>query len=136
MNDQLNLREALLKQLSRLAKNDMTKQYHVINMCIYEMVKNKEFLTLDTVTEKCNLYYKVQVSARYGKIVPQRVQRAIGGNSASAHHDEINCKLSTSGWSLKLGTSSCTAFLNEKNGYQHKLDLNSTLIANNANNVQ
>ena len=62
MNEQLNLREDLLKQLSRLAKNDMTKQYHVINMCIYEMIKNSEFLTLDTVTEKCNLYYKVQVS--------------------------------------------------------------------------
>ncbi len=126
------LREHLLKQLARLEKNDMTKQYNVINMCVYEMVRKNEFLTIDTLVDECNLHYIVQDRARYGKIVPQRVQRAIGGSSRTAHHDEINCKLSSSGWRLKLGKSTCKAFFADKNA-QHELDLNAGLINNSAN---
>ncbi len=52
MKEQSDLREHLLKQLSHLDMNDMTKQYHVINKCVYEMVKCGEYLTLETLVEK------------------------------------------------------------------------------------
>ncbi len=67
----------------------------------------------------------VQDNARYGKIVSQRVQRAIGGTSRTSHPEEINNKLSSSGWRLKLGKSTCKAFLDDKS-IQHELDLNVT----------
>jgi hypothetical protein len=127
MNELEELREHLVNQLSRLEKTDMTKQYNVINRCIYEMVRNREYLTLDTLVEKSNQYYIVQDVARYGKIVPQRVRRAIGGTCPSAHPDEINNRLSSFGWRLKLGKTACIAFFADKNG-QHEFDLNSTLI--------
>lgn len=123
MNEQSDLREHLLKQLSRLDKNDMTKQYHVINKCVYEMVKNKEHLSLETLVEKCNQHYIVQDVARYGKIVSQRVQRAIGGTSRTSHTEEINNKLFLSGWRLKLGKTSCKALFDDK-CIQRELDLN------------
>jgi hypothetical protein len=123
MNEQGDLWEHLLKQLSHLDKNDMTKQYHVINRCVYEMVKNGEYLTLETLVEKCKQYYIVQDNARYGKIVLQRVQRAIGGTTRTSHPEEINNKLSSSGWRLKLGKSSCKAFFDDKS-IQLELDLN------------
>lgn len=123
VNGHCDLREHLLKQLSYLNKNDMTKQYHVINKCLYEMVKNKEYLTLGTLVEMCNQHYIVQDNARYGKIVLQRVQRAIGGTSRTSNPEEINNKLSSSGWRLKLGKSSCKAFFTGKS-LQLELDLN------------
>ncbi|HLA27488.1 MAG TPA: hypothetical protein VJZ49_06300 [Syntrophales bacterium] len=67
MNEQSDLREQQLTQLSRLEMIDMTVQSNVINKCVYEMIRNKEFLSLDTLVAKCNQYYIVQDRARYGK---------------------------------------------------------------------
>lgn len=125
MNEQRDLREHLLTKLSRLEMSDMTVQANVINKCVYEMIKNKEFLCLDTLLEKCNRYYIVQDKARYGKIVPQRVRKHIGGNSRTAAANEINNRLSSSGWRLLLGNTTCKAFFSDKNGCR-ELDLNST----------
>ena len=103
----------------------MTVQSNVINKCVHEMIRNKEFLSLDTLVAKCNQYYIVQDRARYGKIVPQRVLRHIGGDSRTAAANEINNRLSSSGWRLLLGKSTCKALFSDKNGC-HELDLNST----------
>ncbi|MFH1910737.1 MAG: hypothetical protein ABIK91_01725 [Pseudomonadota bacterium] len=123
MNEQSDLREQLLTKLSRLERIDMTVQTNVINKCVYEMIRNKEFLCLDTLVEKCNQYYIVQDRARYGKIVPERVLRHIGGDSRTAGANEINNRLSSSGWRLQLNKTTCKAFFSDKNGC-HELDLN------------
>jgi len=123
MNERRDLRAYLLTKLSRLERIDMTAQTNVINKCVYEMIKNKEFLCLETLVEKCNQYYIVQDKASYGKIVPQRVQRHIGGSSRTAGVNEINNRLSSSGWHLRLEKSTCKAFFSDKDGC-HELDLN------------
>lgn len=124
MNEQIDLREHLLTKLSRLERIDMTAQTNVINKCVYEMIRNKEFLCMDTLVEKCNQYYIVQDKASYGKIVPQRVQKHIGGSSRTAGANEINNILSSSRWRLLLNKTACKAFFSDKDGC-HELDLNS-----------
>jgi len=125
MSEQRDLREQLMTKLSRLEMIDMTSQANVINKCIYEMIKNKEFLCLDTLVKKCNIYYIVQHDkARYGKIVPHRVLRHIGGTSRTAGTNEINNRLSSFGWRLMLNKSTCKAIFSDKNG-RIEFDLNS-----------
>lgn len=123
MKTETELREHLLSQLTRLDKSDMTLQHNVINKCLYNMVKDKEHITLETLAAKCNQLYIVQDKARYGKIVPQRIQRAIGGTSRTSHPNEINNKLASSGWRLKLRKSGCLALYSDKTS-QIELDLN------------
>ena len=75
--------------------------------------------------EKCNRHYIVQDKARYGKIVPHRVLRHIGGDSPTAGTNEINNRLSSSGWRLRLSKSTCKALFSDKNG-SIEFDLNSS----------
>jgi len=126
MNEHIKLRDQLLTGLSRLEMIDMTVQTNVINKCIYEMIRDKEFLCLDTLVEKCNRYYIVQDKARYGKIVPRRVLTHIGGgDSRSAGANQINTRLSSSGWRLMLNKTTCKALYFGKSS-RHEFDLNVT----------
>lgn len=125
MNDYNVLREKLLTHLAKLERIDMNVQTNVINRCVYEMVKNKEFLCLGTLVDKCNKYYIVGSRASYGQIVPQRVLRHFGGDSRTAAANEINNRLATFGWRMLLGKTTCKATFIDKNG-RGEFDLNTT----------
>ncbi|NVO00721.1 MAG: hypothetical protein HXX17_15500 [Geobacteraceae bacterium] len=130
MNELADLREDLLKQLSHLKKNDMTKKTHVISKCLFEMIKDKEFLCEGSLLERCNQNYDNSNNrGKYPNIVAQLIKNHIGGSTRAAATNEINNVLSSSGWRLILNKSTCKAFFTDKHD-QHELDLNSTLTYN------
>lgn len=118
-----DMRIELISRLHSLDRSDMTSQANVINRCIYEMIKQKENITLDEIENKSNKYYIVQNKASYGKIVKSRIKRQIGGSSRTANANEINNKLKSFGWRLTINESDSLAILTDEKG-EHFFNLN------------
>ncbi|WP_243361626.1 hypothetical protein [Fundidesulfovibrio terrae] len=108
MENKDKLRQDLLSNFSKLEMHDMSLQTNAINRATYELLSCKLFICMKTVVDLANKYY-TGTRASQGKIIPLRVKKHFGGDSKTAGVNEINNRLSSSGWKLLLNNSTCKA---------------------------